>query len=529
MLAGSRLSDYGTALHPAIKATPLHGRAKQKRCSYISGFNSQVKFAVLDHCFTNALRSVNERVFYVKDKTTGQLRRPVVPDLNHPNWRLMAKFKTSLAKRIKTTTPYNLVNIPDLYVGRKKTIYANAVESLLVTPWCPKDATIRSFLKAEPYSLASKSLDQIVNRVISPASPRHNASVAKFTKKIEHSLYHTIDKVVHSLSGCTNYSHTIMKGYNSSQMAANIIKAWESFNDPVAVGFDATRFDQHVSQAMLRWEHSVYALFFHGHDKEELNALMREQLRVQATMYLKDGRIKYATKGTRCSGHMNTGMGNCLIMVAMTAGFCKTLNIKKFKIINNGDDCVLIVERTHLHKLTQNQFDSYFHPLGFDIIMEQPVDVVERIEFCQMHPVNVDGHWLMVRNVIPSATKDAISIRPLRTDKEISSWMLGVGEAGLSLTGGVPIVQEYYTAFTKAAHSLVKSPTRNKHNQLDENGFYYLRQGMTRKYNPVTDSTRVSFYRAFNILPTEQEYIESVLKQMALTRDSSNHMYIHSQ
>lgn len=507
-MAGVRIVKYTVPLHKAIKAYPQNGTAPPKHCSKLSGFDSRNQFIILDNCFNNAIRSVNERVYYVKDVRTGRIRSPVTPQSKHHIEKTLKPFTNKLSSRIRPHTPYDITTIPSLYVGRKRTIYQNAVDSLTITPWNESDSKIKAFLKAEPYSIKKKTPEQVVNRIISPASPRHNANMARYTKKIEHDLYHAIDRTVDELSHTNTKIKTIMKGMNSLQMAREIAAAWSCFDNPVAIGFDATRFDQHVSYEMLQWEHSVYLKYYTGDDKREFRRMLDQQLKVKATMFLKDGKIKYTKLGSRCSGHMNTGLGNCLIMVAMTTAFVASLGIKKYRVINNGDDCVLIVERKNQHKLTQDAFDLFFNALGFDIVMEPHVTVLEEIEFCQMHPVQVDGTWLMVRNIIPSLTKDAISIRPLRNNKEISSWMFGVGEGGLSLTGGVPICQEYYSAFTKQATVLNKHVRLPKHNQMNENGLYFLTRGMTQKYTKISDSSRISFYRAFNILPHEQEYVE---------------------
>jgi hypothetical protein len=74
------------------------------------------------------------------------------------------------------------------------------------------------------------------------------------------------------------------------------------------VGLDASRFDQHVSHAALKWEHSVYNSWFK--DKEFARAISM-QLINEGTGYTDEGKIKVEVEGCRMSGDMNTSAGNC--------------------------------------------------------------------------------------------------------------------------------------------------------------------------------------------------------------------------
>jgi hypothetical protein len=50
-------------------------------------------------------------------------------------------------------------------------------------------------------------------------------------------------------------------------------------------------------------------------------------------------------------------------------------------LANNGDDCVIIIEKRHLKKL--DDLPSWFLTMGFRMEVEKPVYEFEQIEFCQ--------------------------------------------------------------------------------------------------------------------------------------------------
>jgi hypothetical protein len=120
-------------------------------------------------------------------------------------------------------------------------------------------------------------------RVIQPRSARYNVEVGRFLKDLEHRIYSSIAE----LCG----GPTVMKGYNAAQVAKHIRGMWGTVTRPVAVGLDASRFDQHVSKQALRWEHDVYTRCFRGCDRKELHRLLQWQLVNSGHSRTKDGYV----------------------------------------------------------------------------------------------------------------------------------------------------------------------------------------------------------------------------------------------
>jgi len=380
----------------------------------------------------------------------------------------------------------------EYYSGRRRTVYQDAADSLLVRGVERKDSYLATFVKAEKINFTAKA--DPAPRVIQPRHPRYNVAVGVFLKPIEHQLYSTVDRVFGEV--------TIMKGHNAQESGGILHGKWSSFRHPVAVGLDASRFDQHVSPDTLSWEHTVYEMFYRGADKVKLRALLSWQLRNRGFGRASDGLIKYIVDGCRMSGDMNTGLGNCIIMCALIWAYCCDHGLKA-KLANNGDDCVLFLEAADLAKL--RGINGWFRTRGFTMKMEEPVYHLEQVEFCQTQPVWTPEGWLMVRKHGSAMSKDVHTVFPLDNEGGAMKWLKAISDAGMALTGGIPVQQEFYRALGRNARvALVGAP------QL-ESGFMRLAAGMQRTHTDVHPMTRVSYWRAFGVLPDVQESLEQWL------------------
>jgi hypothetical protein len=383
----------------------------------------------------------------------------------------------------------------DTYEGRKRTIYQQACDSLATRPVTRRDAYSTAFLKAEKIAFYSKP--DPAPRLIHPRSPRYNAAVGVYIKRIEHKVYDCVNRVWGGVGP------TILKGYNARQIGAYIHAKWKRFKRPLAIGLDASRFDQHVSRQALVWEHERYLQFFRGSDAQALRTLLSWQLKTKVWARCRDGIVKYTVDGMRFSGDMNTGLGNCLLMCAMVYCYARSIGVD-CELINNGDDCVVIMDENDHARWDDDNMKQWFRRLGFTMKSEPPVRVLEQIEFCQWHPVEVAGEWLMVRAHGKAMSKDCISIKPLDSEGVYDKWRYTIGSGGLSLTGGVPVQQSFYQAMMRDAGN-----QRLVDLTLDT-GFARWSRGMERKCETVSPQTRVSYWLAFGVTPDQQEAIESL-------------------
>lgn len=457
---------------------------------YMAGFGTGVRYGV--HCanLKNLARGIVERVFHVVcDGRLAQAPQPrigVFSRLNSVRQRLLA-----------VTRPTPVVareDYPGLYTGRKRGIYERALESLTVRAINSRDAWVNTFVKAEKVNLDSKG--DPAPRVIQPRSPRYNLEVGRYLKMFERELCHGFERV-------WGYP-VVLKGMNAQQVGGWMAAHWGAFRRPVAVGLDASRFDQHVSYDALRWEHSVYNSTFHS---PELAKLLRWQLHNRGVARTEGYRIDYDIRGCRMSGDINTGMGNCLLMSSMVIAYCESVGIE-YRLANNGDDCVLFVEQQDLVKLSG--IDEWMLDFGFTLTREEPAYVLEHVEFCQARPVFTSTGWRMVRDPRVAMSKDCVSLLGWESDLDFQYWCHAIGTCGASLTAGVPVWHSWY-------HRLQRMGAVAPSGVVDmvyDSGLGYMSRGVVG--GEVCAEARVSFWRAFGITPDlqqslEDEYSEAVV------------------
>jgi hypothetical protein len=398
------------------------------------------------------------------------------------------------------STPETYDVVVEQYSGRKKMIYQEAMESLLRTPANARDAVIGPFGKPEKVPPGKAP------RCIQPRSSRHCLEVGRYIKHIEHRIYKEIAKAFGD-------GPTVMKGYNVQQVGRICAGKWFSFRNPVAVGLDATKFDMHVSPAVLQWEHEIYLKIYRG--SSSLRKLLNRQMYNVGKGYCDDGKLKYTKVGGRCSGDMNTALGNCIIMCAMVYCYAKFKGVE-VKLMNNGDDCVVMMEREELATFSVG-LKEWFLALGFRMEVEPPCYDIEEIEFCQMHPINTVNGWTMVRNIPVALHKDTLCLLPLRNETEMREWLGAIGDCGISLTRGVPVINEFYKGLKK------NGTMRTKFGEmlLLHSGTARMREGIDRTEEEINADARYGVWKAWGILPDHQVALEAYFSTLSAEYDGS--------
>jgi hypothetical protein len=301
----------------------------------------------------------------------------------------------------------------------------------------------------------------------------------------------------------------VMKGITGEEMASQLRYKWESFHDPVALLLDASRFDQHVGVDALGYEHGTYLKIYKGSAHvRELRGLLKEQVHNDGVAFVDGFKIKYKTEGTRSSGDMNTGCGNCDIMSSLVRQFVKERGVHA-KFANNGDDCVVFVERRDLERF-RTGLEEWFLDFGFNIKVEEPAFEFEHVEFCQMRPVWSGYEWVMCRSVRNAISKDTMCLG----DKcaQYKQWIHAVGTAGRSLYGDMPIFSALYDRMVSEGE-----PSNVRYSNTARNtGLFIMAYNFRgRRCAPsVSDDCRVSFAKAFGISPDQQVAIEEELRRL---------------
>lgn len=453
------------------------------------------KYGVHNADQANLLRGLYERVLYrVVD---GVARPPPQPAVGVFEEEL-ASVRERIVRGIPIGRPLTRHEFVECYEGRRKEIYKRAADSLAVRPLNKSDSYLSTFTKCEKVNFRTKP--DPAPRVIQPRSPRFNVEVGRYLKPLEKRV---LGGIAEAWGGTT-----VLKGLNAEGSGRELRAAWDEFKDPVAFPLDAVRFDQHVSTEALQFEHSIYLQTFPKAQRPKLSRLLEMQLINRGFGRLDDCTVQYEVAGRRMSGDMNTGMGNCLLMCAVILGFRDRVGIK-MRLVNNGDDCLVIVERRD--KDVPRQLPQWMLRFGFVIDLEPPVDVFEQIEFCQTSPVYDGTRWVMVRNPKVCIDKDLCSVLDLGNRKGCEKWAHAIGTCGLSLTGGIPVLSAFYQMLAEhgRAGKVMDSPWMDC-------GFKRLAAGMSRTHAEPSPAARLSFWKAFGWLPDLQSAMEQQFADMEL-------------
>lgn len=426
-----------------------------------------------------------ERMYYCK--VQGEFVAPPAVDKTVFTGRLKS-FRNSVLKKIGHAAPVSLNDVVEMYEGRKKQIYLNAKERYEMTGWSKKYPWLKAFVKME------KVNPDKAPRCIQPRDPVYNIRIGTYIKPIEHRVYRAIDKIYGD-------GPTVIKGYNVEQIGRIMRGKWRSFTNPVAIGLDAMKFDMHVSKEALEWEHSVYNGIYRS---KELAELLRHQVYQRGGARCKNGHLSYKVVGRRASGDMNTALGNCLIMCALVHAYAAHKGVA-VKLMNNGDDCVVMMERECEGTFMQG-LDEWFMEMGFRMTSEEPVYRLPHIEFCQMRPIEYgENQVMMVRNIPTALRKETLITVDVSTHKAMQGWMTAVGKGGLSLTGGIPIMQNFYRRLV----ALGGGHENKVGIQLARyGGMYMMGVGVDRLFVEPTAESRLNVFLAWGITPDQQVALE---------------------
>lgn len=475
--------------HPDLHVQRNWGVPKLRRGIRVSGLSPPVTLLGFQNNINTLERAVKERVFFVKKD--GVFVSPPRPKSGHFKSVMSDTFNT-LKQFLPLSSPLTHRQFVDTVRGVKRKVYERAFDSLLRSNLSSKDAQLKVFVKYEKTNFTDKS--DPVPRVVSPRDPRFNVCLGSYLKPIEERIFKSLGKLFGD--------KTVMKGMNAQDSAQLMHQKWLSFTEPIAVGLDASRFDQHVSLDALDWEHSIYMQCFMPNQLGGLRQLLNMQRNNQCSGFCADGKLKYQLKGGRMSGDMNTSLGNCVLMCSLIHAYSRHCGVH-VKLANNGDDCVVFMEKRDLTRFVCG-LDSWFLAMGFTMAIESPCHIFEQIEFCQTHPVWVGPgeHFIMTRHPRTALAKDTVALHNYNTPKMFAGWLDSVGRGGISMTGGLPVWQAFYSTYIKYGKPWTKV------GNVQSWGVRSLIGNLSRNVVPIESRTRASFYWAFGITPCEQMVME---------------------
>lgn len=399
--------------------------------------------------------------------------------------------------------------------GRKQLEYSRAVAKLNAEGLQRTDSHIKMFLKFEKDVRSDKP--SRIPRVISPPSTKFLVELGRYVKRVEHRIYEAIDELFGE--------SVVVKGRNASEVGKIIADHWNSFTDPVALDCDVEKLDRSFDQEMLSMTHEPIVAMFSGADQELVSTLLKTQLKPKVSGRVDDGFFSYDVSGTLTSGQPNTSLAGVLAVCGILWTVRERTNIR-FKVVDAGDDFTVFCEGKDKLRLWV-ELENSFNEHGFVLTRSSFRMELEEIEFCQSHPISVGGEIRLVRNARSSAIKDVTSTKPIDQIGTFCGWVNAVGQSGMAQHAGVPVAQSYYAMMIRSAQHQLRNlrlsarkmkKVRNlvRRFELEDGGLKWWSKGMKNQPSEITWQSRVSYYLAFGISPTDQILLEERYDNMTL-------------
>jgi hypothetical protein len=300
----------------------------------------------------------------------------------------------------------------------------------------------------------------------------------------------------------------IGKGLSSDERAQLLKDKMDAFLQPAVVSLDASRFDLHVHEELLKLEHAIYIAM---NSDPEFAKLLSWQINNVGVTSLG---FKYKCRGRRMSGDMNTALGNCILMIIMVATFMRG---RRYDVLDDGDDCLLIVERSTLPWVLANAHSGFLE-FGMEIKIENVAHSLEEVEWCQCRPIMVaDDKVKFIRNPAKVFSTALGGTKYFVQEGARRKLVNTIGMSELILNLGVPILQEFALALMRNAETTGSLSLREmesyNHRLKRELPALNMRHLARVDPRPITPVARASFHKAFGFTPTEQLLIERRLAE----------------
>lgn len=376
--------------------------------------------------------------------------------------------------------------------GRYKAAYDSIREGRVVTG--AADSTVEGFVKYEKIPVG-KLEDNKPPRLIQFRSFEYLYQLKSYILAFDIRLKEASD----ILWNGQNVKTILTKMHDNYGVAACLRENWDYFVDPVAICKDANKFDGRYKRKNLEAEHKMWLRMFRK--PRGLRALLSAQLTTKGRTA---NGVRYKGEATRCSGEFTTSDGNGTSNYSYLALYCKASGLKphEFRICVNGDDSVLFVDRSNLHKLLP---DTWFLNYGMVVETDRICDSFCEISYCQAQPIRVKRDdqlvWYMVKE--PHRAISRMCFAPSEHLNCVDRYLSSVGLCELAVSAGVPVMQ---------AFSMRVMELGNFSRPLGAYDRYpALLSGNTPAYKEIEPETRRDYEEAFGVSVLDQLEIEDAL------------------
>lgn len=248
-------------------------------------------------------------------------------------------------------------------------LYGPAWKSLEGHPIGTRDMEVEMFLKAEKWPVqAGESLKEA--RAIQFRGPRYNIELGRFLLPFEAKLWDLLQVGLRVRDDVFLYSS---KGLSPNKRAALLEALWEKYPGGRALCLDHSRFDAHLSEEVLKEEHLLYKTACSG--GRLLEWLLKGQCKTRGRT--KHGR-RYACRGGRMSGDVNTALGNTCVsgMLLLTVAG----DFTELSILVEGDDGVVFGPGEEIARL-ERLIEARMLTLGFELKVAV-ARCLEEVDYC---------------------------------------------------------------------------------------------------------------------------------------------------
>jgi len=468
------------------------GESHDRQLVRVAGIEQTGVFQSTTHsdCPENQIRAMVSRVAGVVPLPTG---------IGLKRLRMTAKL---VANHLPKTEANDFAEMPARYTGAKQRRYLKALDEFLSFGITSRDAKIKMFVKAERFDgHAKRNPDP---RAIQFRDPKYCVALGAYLHPIEHHIYS-----FRWASAGVPESRNVAKGLNSVERAELFIHKAAAFVNPRFVCMDASRFDKHVSEELLRIEHSVY---LNSNNSVFFQKLLGWQLKNKC--YSNLGFV-YEVRGRRMSGDMNTAAGNCLLMLIMMICCMRELGITKWDCLDDGDDIVVIVEKDSLEALISGAAKEFLH-YGMEMKVELPTQHIHEVVFCQSSIIEFrPERFKFVRDYRLVMSKALSGVRHWEDDNYRVKVLKAIGTCELVLNLGVPVLQAYAVAILRNSGGAARVDLKYAPEYLSLRTNRELKLlGITAsdiRPQPITSRARATFAEAFKLGEADQVILEARL------------------
>lgn len=410
-------------------------------------------------------------------------------------YRVMKQVATKAMRDHGKIIPWTYEEVLATYSGKRLKRYTSAYQRIVLEGHnYARESRINSFVKASKH----KKLDEMP-RLIQFRKPEYTLELMRFVKPIQACL--------HSIKSSRSGTKVYAKGLNATARAAAIVKKMASLRNTACISADVSKWDVHVSDALIALEGMLYHWMT---GDSEIREMLKHQL---VNRGVTASGIRYTIKGQRMSGDANTALGNDILVSSLMRLAMKKANITRYDILGDGDDCLVFVDG-HDSNVAVASIRDTLGAYGFNVKFDVSYDA-SQIEFCQARVVNVAGvdkmvrDWRKVLSTSFSSHRHYDNIGGLRIAKSIA-----LAEA--IINRGVPILGAYFNSMhqrlsaRKYAETIVDDDLTWRLIGEQLPGNIAQLQAMLVTDEPCA-ATRASFERAWGTTVEEQLLVERAL------------------